>query len=78
MAPKKTSTDPKSKDTAQAGTSAAMARGAALAGAMPPTRVTTAAIAKVRHLAAASTDEGRGDEVADDEGGRTRVAVQRG
>ena len=57
MAPKKMSTGPKGKATAQAGTSAAVARGAALSGAMPPTRVTAAAIARVRHLAAASTNE---------------------
>ena len=57
MAPKKTNADPKGKATTQAGTSAAVARGAALEGAMPPTRVTAAAIARVRHLAAASTNE---------------------
>ena len=57
MAPKKTSTDPKGKATAQASTSAAMARGEALSGVMPPTRVTAAALARVRHLVAASTNE---------------------
>ena len=61
MAPKKAGTDLKGKAAVQAGTlagaSAAVARGAALAAAMPPTRVTAAAIAKVRHLVAASTNE---------------------
>ena len=57
MAPKKRSNDPKGKATAQAGTSAAAVHGAALSGAMPPTRVTAEAIARVRHLAAASTNE---------------------
>ena len=57
MAPKKTSTAPKGKVAVQAGTSAAVARGAALEGVMPPTRVTAAAIARVRHLAAAITNE---------------------
>ena len=48
MAPKKTNTDPKGKATTQAGTSAAVARGAALEGVMPQTRVTAAAIARVK------------------------------
>ena len=57
MAPKKTGSDLKGKAAVQAGTSAAAARGAALAAAMPPTRVTAAAIAKVRHLVAAGSNE---------------------
>ena len=56
MAPKR-SNDPKDKAAAQAGTSAAAARGTALSGAMPPTRVTAAALARVRHLVAASSNE---------------------
>ena len=57
MAPKKLSAESKGKAAAQAGTSAAMARGTALTKAMPPTRAGAAAIAKVRHLVAASTNE---------------------
>ena len=57
MAPKKANTDPKDKAAMRAGTSAAMARAAALEGALPRTRVTAAGVAKVRHLAAASTNE---------------------
>ena len=63
MAPKKAGTDLKGKAAVQAGTSAgasaAAARGAALTAAMPPTRVSAAAIAKARHLVAAdSNDQG--------------------
>ena len=57
MAPKRAATDPKGKATVQDGTSAAMARAAALEGALPRTRVTAAWVAKVRQLAAASTNE---------------------
>ena len=57
MAPKRMTNDPKGKAAAQAGTSAAAARGASLTGAMPPTRVAGEAIARVRHLVAASTNE---------------------
>ena len=57
MVPKKANIDPKGKAAMRAGTSVAAARGAALEGALPQTRVTAAAIAKVRHLAAASTNE---------------------
>ena len=61
MAPKRAGTDAKGKATVQAGTSAgasaAAARGAALTTAMPPTRVSAAAIAKVRHLVAADSSE---------------------
>ena len=56
MAPKKSS-DLKGKAAAQAGTSAAAARGAALTRAMPPTRAAGEAIARVRHLVAASSNE---------------------
>ena len=57
MAPKKATADQKGKATASVGKSAAMARGAALEGALPKTRVHWAAIDKVRHLVAASTNE---------------------
>ena len=57
MAPKKLSAESKGKSEAQADTSAAMACGTALTKAMPPTRAGAAAIAKVRHLVAASTNE---------------------
>ena len=57
MAPKRAATDPKGKATAQAGTSAAAARGAALVAALPPSRINAAALAKVRYLAASNTNE---------------------
>ena len=57
MAPKKSNTDPKGKAVMRAGTSVAMARTAALEGALPRTRVTVAGVAKVRCLTAASTNE---------------------
>ena len=56
MAPKKSS-DLKGKAAAQAGSSAAAARGASLTAAMPPTRAAGEAIAKVRNLVAASSNE---------------------
>ena len=56
MAPKR-SDDSKGKAAAQAGTSAAAARGASLTAAMPVTRAGGEAIAKVRHLVAASSNE---------------------
>ena len=64
MAPKRAGTDLKGKAAVQAGTSAAVARGAALAAAMPPTRVTAAAIAKVLHLVAADSNEHQGPRMA--------------
>ena len=57
MAPKKAAVDPKGKPVMRAGASAAVARSATLVEALPPTRVNAVAIAKVRHVAAAGTNE---------------------
>ena len=57
MAPKRAAADLKGKATAQAGTSAAEARGAAPQGTMPASLVGAATVSMVRHLVAANTHE---------------------